>query len=268
MKLHQHSTKGFTVAELLVAVSIISVLVAVALPTFTSSLASAKESVDLANCRSARAAATTVCLADCSGDFTRKSTAEWVQVALSDGIPQRGQKDPSATLNCTIEENGTRITFFYGEGSGETPGETPGTGGGDTPGTGGDDQPTGGSITVERDGVKHVITSDPWGDVTGTIPRGSVFSDETGVYVFPDQTYADDPSISLAQMGGCLKISDAPRLFNNSDIVNGQWSGEPPKMGDLFESKGSYYVFVYNLGPWDIYPNNYALIDPKYIKTP
>ena len=44
--------KGFTLMELLIVVAIIAVLVAIAIPTFTSSLNKAKAGVDLANIRS------------------------------------------------------------------------------------------------------------------------------------------------------------------------------------------------------------------------
>ena len=43
---------GFTLAELLVVVAIVAVLVAIAIPVFTSSLAKAQAETDVANCRS------------------------------------------------------------------------------------------------------------------------------------------------------------------------------------------------------------------------
>lgn len=47
--------KGFTLAELLIVVAIIAVLVAIAIPVFTSQLEKSKESTDAANIRSAYA---------------------------------------------------------------------------------------------------------------------------------------------------------------------------------------------------------------------
>ena len=49
--------KGFTLAELLIVVAIIAVLVAIAIPVFTSQLEKARESTDAANLRSAYAVA-------------------------------------------------------------------------------------------------------------------------------------------------------------------------------------------------------------------
>lgn len=45
------SKKGFTLAELLIVVAIIAVLVAIAIPTFSSATTKAKEAADLANVR-------------------------------------------------------------------------------------------------------------------------------------------------------------------------------------------------------------------------
>jgi prepilin-type N-terminal cleavage/methylation domain-containing protein len=47
--------KGFTLAELLIVVAIIAVLVAIAIPVFTSQLEKSREATDIANVRSAYA---------------------------------------------------------------------------------------------------------------------------------------------------------------------------------------------------------------------
>lgn len=56
--------KGFTLAELLIVVAIIGVLVAIAIPVFTSSLSKAEEAVSDANFRSAKAVAAVQVLKD------------------------------------------------------------------------------------------------------------------------------------------------------------------------------------------------------------
>ncbi len=48
---------GFTLAELLIVVAIIAVLVAIAIPVFTSRLEASREATDIANQRAAKAAA-------------------------------------------------------------------------------------------------------------------------------------------------------------------------------------------------------------------
>lgn len=52
-----NNKKGFTLAELLVVVAIIAVLVAIAIPIFTSQLEKAREATDAANLRAAYATA-------------------------------------------------------------------------------------------------------------------------------------------------------------------------------------------------------------------
>ncbi len=47
----KNNKKGFTLAELLIVVAIIAVLVAIAIPVFTSQLEKAKEATDQANIR-------------------------------------------------------------------------------------------------------------------------------------------------------------------------------------------------------------------------
>jgi len=49
------NNKGFTLAELLIVVAIIAVLVAIAIPVFTTQLEKSRESTDIANVRSAYA---------------------------------------------------------------------------------------------------------------------------------------------------------------------------------------------------------------------
>ena len=53
--MRKNNKKGFTLAELLIVVAIIAVLVAIAIPVFTSQLEKSREATDLANVRSAYA---------------------------------------------------------------------------------------------------------------------------------------------------------------------------------------------------------------------
>jgi type IV pilus assembly protein PilA len=64
MMKRKNNKKGFTLAELLIVVAIIAVLVAIAIPVFTSQLEKSRESTDLANVRSAYAELITAYLTD------------------------------------------------------------------------------------------------------------------------------------------------------------------------------------------------------------
>lgn len=58
------NNKGFTLAELLIVVAIIAVLVAIAIPVFTSQLEKSREATDIANVRSAYATVVAAYLVD------------------------------------------------------------------------------------------------------------------------------------------------------------------------------------------------------------
>ena len=58
----KQNQKGFTLAELLIVVAIIAVLVAIAIPIFTTRLEQSRETTDVANLRSAYAAASVAAL--------------------------------------------------------------------------------------------------------------------------------------------------------------------------------------------------------------
>lgn len=95
--------KGFTLMEMLIVVAIIAVLVAIAIPTFTSSLNKAKAGVDLANIRSGYANAQiiamtegseangtyglnkdgTVSAKDATGDYKTQSESKYVAAGTS-----------------------------------------------------------------------------------------------------------------------------------------------------------------------------------------
>lgn len=55
--MNKTNKKGFTLAELLIVVAIIAVLVAIAIPVFTTQLEKSREAVDAANLRAAYAEA-------------------------------------------------------------------------------------------------------------------------------------------------------------------------------------------------------------------
>jgi len=72
------NNRGFTLAELLIVVAIIAVLVAIAIPVFSTQLEKSRESTDLANIRSAYAEAITEYLTT-NGACTVKVTLKQTQ---------------------------------------------------------------------------------------------------------------------------------------------------------------------------------------------
>ena len=74
--------KGFTLAELLIVVSIIAVLVAIGIPIFTSQLEKSREAVDLSEVRSAYAE---VMMAALTGDTNATYTKDGSKIYLSSG---------------------------------------------------------------------------------------------------------------------------------------------------------------------------------------
>lgn len=114
--------KGFTLAELLVVVAIIAVLVAIAIPIFTSQLEKAREATDVANIRAAYANATSKVL---SGEVETKegktvataTTPKMVSTGAIDKLSDAttiGSIDikkititKDSVVTVTVEENGT-----------------------------------------------------------------------------------------------------------------------------------------------------------------
>ncbi len=91
------NNKGFTLAELLIVVAIIAVLVAIAIPVFTSQLEKSREATDMANLRSGYAGVMTAYLGD--------GSATAVTVAAT----QRNFGEWEAATNATI---GTQISGY------------------------------------------------------------------------------------------------------------------------------------------------------------
>lgn len=74
------NNKGFTLAELLIVVAIIAVLVAIAIPVFTTQLERSRESTDLSNVRAAYAEAVAEYLANGASESTSASVKTIKQV--------------------------------------------------------------------------------------------------------------------------------------------------------------------------------------------
>ena len=119
--------KGFTLMEMLIVVAIIAVLVAIAIPTFTSSLNKAKAGVDLANIRSGYANAQIIAMTEGSeadgtyglkkdgtvtakgatGDYATQGESKYVTA----GTSIAGQFTVETGTNAVTWGSGKTITF-------------------------------------------------------------------------------------------------------------------------------------------------------------
>lgn len=119
------STLGFTLAELLIVVAIIAVLVAIAIPIFSSQLEKSREATDLANIRGAYAEIMAKAVSDENGPYTasvelKQKSDDWQTDGADEtlkklagetnvqGVPQ---KDGKATLTW---QNDTLTIVFEG----------------------------------------------------------------------------------------------------------------------------------------------------------
>ena len=135
---------GFTLAELLIVVAIIAVLVAIAIPIFTSQLEKAREATDIANVRAAYAEVMEKVIGgntDATGTVNLKQKQDdWqsykeiniggVEHSVSQGDTDNWIGIPGADGQCEISyDEKTGIIFTWSGGSesgGSTPAETSG----------------------------------------------------------------------------------------------------------------------------------------------
>lgn len=128
--------KGFTLMEMLIVVAIIVILVAIAIPTFTSSLNKAKAGVDLANIRSGYANAQIIAMTegseangtyglnkdgtvsdkDGTGTYTTQSDSKYV----ADGTSIAGQFAVGTGTNNVSWGSGKNIIYTVKDGKVET----------------------------------------------------------------------------------------------------------------------------------------------------
>ena len=91
------NNKGFTLAELLIVVAIIAVLVAIAIPVFTSQLEKSRDSVSVSNMRAAYAEAATAMLTSNgkavakTGNVSVAAVADGKQVVTVENVQIKSQ---------------------------------------------------------------------------------------------------------------------------------------------------------------------------------
>ena len=96
------NNKGFTLAELLIVVAIIAVLVAIAIPVFTTQLEKSREATDQANVRSAYAQVMAEYLTNADSDHS---------MAVKARQTQSGWQGPTGTI--TTQVDGTESSLSY-----------------------------------------------------------------------------------------------------------------------------------------------------------
>lgn len=122
------NNKGFTLAELLIVVAIIAVLVAIAIPIFTTQLEKSREMTDIANLRSAYAAGTVYAMtttdSTLKGNYDPGQDGAVVSSAaakLGQGTATIGKADVSVIAGYSSYKNSTDakgkgITITYSKG--------------------------------------------------------------------------------------------------------------------------------------------------------
>ena len=103
------NNKGFTLAELLIVVAIIAVLVAIAIPVFTSQLEKAREATDAANIRSAYAE---VMVAAVSGDTAHYTKSVTLKQEI-DGWQNTFEFPSNLTAGSAAPTKGGTATITY-----------------------------------------------------------------------------------------------------------------------------------------------------------
>lgn len=86
--------KGFTLAELLIVVAIIAVLVAIAIPVFTTQLEKSREATDVANVRSA--------YATLMADYLQDTAENSIEITATQKVAE-WQTSPEPTLKTLVD---------------------------------------------------------------------------------------------------------------------------------------------------------------------
>ena len=107
--------KGFTLAELLVVVAIISILVAISIPIFSAQLATAQKRTNLANCRAAKSEAIADYLANgytAAKHYTYTVSTGKVGTAMDAAVPGADSDSDGTydTIGVSITANGDSVT--------------------------------------------------------------------------------------------------------------------------------------------------------------
>lgn len=224
--------KGFTLAELLIVVAIIAVLVAIAIPIFTTQLEKAREATDLANIRSAYAEVMVDAITDEATQHQRtvqlkQKVDGWKTQSAESTLLSLGDvhDEPKAGGTCKViwQTDSKKVLFEFGDGSG---GDTPG--GGETPGS--------------YDYIKQTQNIE-WG-------QGTVLRDNSGMCVLRlDGTTNCKPAYENGKtVREICDLYPGTAFYIAESNIKDSSSANTIKTGDVYYDSGSD---TYYLVPWE-----------------
>lgn len=114
--------KGFTLMEMLIVVAIIAVLVAIAIPTFNSSMKKAQDGVDLANARALFAAVQLEAMTN--GELTGVPTAGAASITFGEATYDFNSTPTIAYTAATKTNEGSWVITTVPQNSAATPAQT------------------------------------------------------------------------------------------------------------------------------------------------
>lgn len=246
----RNKRKGFTLAELLVVVAIIAVLVAIAIPIFTSQLEKSREATDAANIRSQYAQVMTDAITD-GGNVNGKDVYgaidlkqkkdDWQDETLGNNLHGLFQEIvgvyPKVGGTAWVEYKASEskvILHYEGEGSNSgssSGGSTGGSGSGGTSGGNGNSTSFNGSgITID-----NVNVLDPDIQKGYSVSSGSVYSYKGNYYVcIADRTvganwqeYDFINSLPNGNNWPYIQLSNNPTVVTDSNLIRDQYNNIP-----------------------------------------
>ena len=119
----KNNNKGFTLAELLIVVAIIAVLVAIAIPVFTSQLEKSREATDAANIRAAYAEVVVSAIDNPTAEITkyvslRQQQTGWQNASNKDALQSvfsaQGTENTSTELDKAGRGKSATVTWNVG----------------------------------------------------------------------------------------------------------------------------------------------------------